>query len=180
MKFSWIIISFYLVFASYTLAKVDPPNFDFNIQTFSDFYPGKDLTSIGTKYGKGDLVEKKGDYITYQYKIKHNRYVFPIFVQFAQTTVVDFFANLPTYFLHDVFHQALINQLGKQKSYLRKEESAVYTWEKDNLKHIYNGTCTITCFPVFYSVIDLAKETSDKKFKSILSKQADYIKTLTK
>ncbi|MFN8369411.1 MAG: hypothetical protein U0T83_02165 [Bacteriovoracaceae bacterium] len=52
MKIFWIIISFYVVFISYTLAKVDPPNFDFNIQTFSDFYPTKDLASIEAKYGK--------------------------------------------------------------------------------------------------------------------------------
>jgi hypothetical protein len=68
--------------------------------------------------------------------------------------ILDFFAILPSYFLHDLFHQALINRLGKQSSYIKKETAALYIWKtSDGLTHYYQGTCTINCFPEFYSVV---------------------------
>ena len=31
-------------------------------------------------------------------------------------------------------------------------EEAFYVWETAELKHVYSAACTITCFPIFYSV----------------------------
>ena len=69
-------------------------------------------------------------------------------------------AHLPQYFSHDLFHQALINRLGKQDSYLKKNKTAVYRWKnRKGLNYIYAGACTITCFPIYYAVYRQNPET---------------------
>jgi hypothetical protein len=134
------------------LALVEPPNYDFSIDKFQLFMPGKAYTEIEKVYGKGDLLFKKGQFTTYKFYIEHIRYKFPILVQTKDGKVTDFHANLPTYFLHDIFHQSLINRIGMQDKYLHVDEQAVYIWNnKDGVKHVYSGACSITCFPIFYA-----------------------------
>ena len=85
-----------------------------------------------------------------RFYVKQLRYRFSVMVQIEGNKVVDFFATLPSYFLHDVFHQSLINRLGKQTRYFYQENSAVYLWKnKKGIDFIYRATCTITCFPIY-------------------------------
>ena len=134
-------------------AKVDPPNYDFSLDKLNIFMPGKSLKDIEKEYPKKEVVFKKLPFITYKFYVEHIRYRFPILVQFKGDEVTDFHARLPAYFLHDVFHQSLINRLGNQDVYKKVEEQATYVWKnKNGNKHIYNGGCSITCFPIFYAV----------------------------
>jgi hypothetical protein len=152
------------------MGKVDPPNYDFSVTKFDLFMPGKKLVDIEKKYPKKELAWKQANYIVYKFYIEHIRYKFPILVQFKQGIVTDFHARLPQYFLHDIFHQSLINRLGKQDIYKKREEQAVYIWNnKNQAKHIYAGACTITCFPIFYAVEQL-KVKAVGKYQSILNK----------
>ncbi len=159
--FSWAIINTmrYLIFliSFNLLAKVTPPNFDFELGQLELFRPGSSKKAIEEKYKNGQDIEEG----IRRYGIEHQKFLFPIFVRFEGEQVADFYAKLPTYFLHDVFHQSLINKIGKQDQYFKKENSAVYIWNnKDGFKHIYSASCTITCFPVFYAVFKVGAQDS--------------------
>lgn len=154
MKKIFFPLFLFLLFSiKYVESKVEPPNYDFSLDKFQDFMPKKTRDEIEKKYPKSTVVYKKGDFQIKRYYVAHIRYRFPIFVQFHKGIVIDFFARLPQYFLHDIFHQSLINRIGKQDIYKKLEEQAVYIWKnKTGNKHIYSGACTITCYPIFYSV----------------------------
>lgn len=133
-------------------AKVEAPNYNFSLDTLSDFFPEKKIEDLEKKYGKAEVMSSSGSVQTIKFYVAHIRYKFPVIVQEKDGRVLDFFAKLPNYFLHDVFFQSLVNRLGKQNLYKKVGEEAVYIWEKDSLKHIYSAACTITCFPIFYTV----------------------------
>jgi hypothetical protein len=133
-------------------AKVEAPNYDFSLDTLADFMPDKKISDVEKKYGKSEVVNDKSGTLTLKFYVAHIRYKFPVIVQTKDGIILDFFARLPSYFLHDVFFQSLVNRLGKQDFYRKVGEEAVYSWDKKPLKHIYSAACTITCFPIFYSV----------------------------
>jgi hypothetical protein len=132
-------------------AKVDPPNYDFSIDTLNDFSPGKEVSGLNETYGKPEEMSGKRRVKTLKFKVAQIRYKFPILVQEKDGRILDSFARLPSYFLHDIFLQSLVNKFGKQTSYKKVGEEAVYIWEKEDLKLIYSASCTITCFPIFYA-----------------------------
>ncbi|WP_408097953.1 hypothetical protein ACJVC5_03245 [Peredibacter sp. HCB2-198] len=133
-------------------AKVEAPNYNFSLDTLNDFMPGKPEAELEKKYGKPEMMSNEGGMRTLKFQVAHIRYKFPVIVQVREGEVQDFFARLPSYFLHDVFFQSLINRLGKQTTYKKTGEEAYYTWDAKPLKHIYSAACTITCFPIFYAV----------------------------
>lgn len=146
-------------------AKVEAPNYNFSVETLSDFLPGKGVADLTTKYGKAENMNDEGGLVTNKFYVAQIRYKFPVMVQSRENIVEDFFARLPSYFLHDIFLQSLVNKLGKQTSYKKVGEEAFYVWDLKPLKHIYSAACTITCFPIFYAV-----QKSDTADKSILEK----------
>jgi hypothetical protein len=133
-------------------AKVEAPNYNFSLDTLADFNPQKNKEDLDKKYGQAEVMNEKNGITTLKYYVAHLRYKFPVIVQIKDGKVLDFFAKLPSYFLHDVFFQSLINRLGKQDFYKRVQEEAVYRWNKNELTHVYSAACTITCFPIFYAV----------------------------
>lgn len=133
-------------------AKVDPPNYDFSLDTLSDFNPGKSNSELEKKYGKAELVEEKSGVQTLRFYVAHIRYKFPVIIQSRDGIVLDYFARLPSYFLHNIFFQSIINRQGKQTEYKKVGEEAMYVWNKAPLKMVYSAACTITCFPIFYAV----------------------------
>ncbi len=143
-------------------AKVEAPNYNFSLDTLADFFPGKNRDDLEKKYGKAEVMASSSGTETLKFYVAHIRYKFPVMVQVKEGKVLDFFSKLPSYFLHDLFFQSLVNRLGKQNSYKKRQEEAVYIWEKDSLKHVYSAACTITCFPVFYSVYPLPVTTGFK------------------
>lgn len=159
----------FLFLTKSVLALVEPPNYDFSIDKFQEFMPGKILAK---DHQKNTEFDKKG-FKTYKIYIEHIRYKFPLFVQTKNDIITDFFARLPAYFLHDVFHQSLINRLGDQDVYKKVEEQAVYIWKnKKNLRHFYSGACSITCFPIYYAV-RIEKHDYGKDFVPLIEKLAN-------
>lgn len=162
-----------LINISTAFPKVDPPNYNFSLNKFDLFLPGKTFEEIKKKYPNSTLLKKKGQYKIYRYEISHIRYKFPIIVQFRNDVVSDFHARLPTYFLHDLFHQALINRYGSQDIYKNTKEQSLYIWKnKQNNRHYYSGACTITCFPIFYAVKRMSQQQAGD-YKSILEQLRD-------
>ncbi|OFZ36243.1 MAG: hypothetical protein A2504_03990 [Bdellovibrionales bacterium RIFOXYD12_FULL_39_22] len=150
-----IILFLSLSFLSNLLfSKMDPPNYDFSLDALKDFFPNSSIEEIKKKYPESELLESKNGVSLYRFYITQLRYKFPLFLQVTNGKAIDLYAKLPSYFSHDVFHQSLINRYGPQDKYHKQENNAVYIWnDKDGNKHIYEGSCTITCFPLYYSVI---------------------------
>lgn len=153
-------------------SKVDPPNYNFSLDSLAIFYPGKKLADIPKeKFGTGESVIKEGEKVITKFYVAHIRYKFPIFVQTINGEIVDFMARLPSYFLHDVFHQSLINRYGKQDQYFKQHSNAVYIWNnKDSIRFTYEGACTINCFPIYLSAMKFDGLHDGKPFESILKK----------
>jgi hypothetical protein len=141
-------------------AKVEPPNYNFSVDTLSDFYPGKSPAELEKKYGKPQEMNDIQGTLTKKFYVAQIRYKFPVMIQVKDNNILDMFARLPTYFLHDIFFQSLVTRLGKQTTYKKVGEEAVYTWVQGNLLHIYSAACTITCFPIFYAVSDTKSPTA--------------------
>lgn len=148
------LISYFLIFFFTNVfishAKVDAYNYNFSLDQLKPFYPGNRISDIK------DLVylTKKGDYSLVKTEVIYQRYKFFVYMDVKGDVILGFFSKLPSFFLHDLFHQALINRLGKQTSYTKKESAALYIWKtEDGLTHYYQGSCTINCFPEFYAVV---------------------------
>jgi len=162
------ILIFFLTFFN-TRAEVDPPNYNFKLDQISSLLPGKTKQWVEEKYGKGETYSKQGEYTTVRYKMKHVRYIFPFWIQYKKGKSVDLLAKLPSYFLHDIFHQSLINRYGPQDHYLKKGEHAVYRWQnKKGFNITYSGACTITCFPVYIHMEENLPKEQQAGFKSLL------------
>ena len=143
--------------------KISPPNYNFSLDSLQIFYPGNSLENI---LQKQEGILHRTD--LRRFHISHQRYRFPLFLQFKENRSVGFWAPLPTYFLHDVFHQSLINRYGKQDQYFKKENSAVFIWNnKKGLKIVYSAQCTLTCFPNYLLVIDPRSSTLLEDFSSL-------------
>ena len=123
----------------------------FKLDELAPFRPGKSTNEIPKKYLPGEKVELSKALKITKYNLTHNAYSFPIWIQHYNGMIIDNYARLPSYFLHDTFHQSLINRFGKQKSYILLDSSAIYGWEDESLKRVYSAGCTITCFPIYYS-----------------------------
>jgi hypothetical protein len=133
-------------------AKVEAPNYNFSVDTLSEFFPGKATAALETKHGKAEVMSDEGELKTLKFYVAHIRYKFPVIVQARNGVIEDMFARLPSYFLHDIFLQSLVNRHGKQTKYKKTGEEAFYSWDATPLKHVYSAACTITCFPIFYAV----------------------------
>jgi hypothetical protein len=159
----WLVIFLFLNLNSY--GKKSTPNYSFSLKTIDIFYPGVNLEVIKKKYPKTKLFKKEGGlYKTY---IEHSQYKFPVFFKVKNKVVTSFFARLPTFFLHDLFHQSLIDRYGKQDRYKKVNKSALYFWDNEKgIKLTYKGECTITCFPS-YLAGQSTKASADED-KSIL------------
>src|SRR5690606_36057273 len=120
--------------------QIKAPNYHFSLDELKIFYPDNSLTEIEKKYQKTEIVFDTPPFLVKRYEVSHERYKFPVLVQYQDGKVLDFYARLPDYFLHNVYHQSLINRYGKQDEYLKVEEQALYRWNNENgLKIVYSG-----------------------------------------
>lgn len=142
---------FLLLLPTEVAGQIEPPNYNFSLDTLADFYPGKKFEEIKKKYGEPQMKMERATPI-YMFYVAHIRYKFPVYVRIFNGESVGFLARLPAYFLHDVFHQSLINRYGKQDEYSKSDNAAIYIWNnKNNMKFIYQGQCTLNCFPMYLS-----------------------------
>lgn len=165
-----LLILFLLTFSAH--GKVDPPNYNFSLDQLQEFTPGTPLETFLKKYPKAKKVSGSESLGLYKAHVDHLRYYFPVFVQVEDNKIVDFFAKLPQYFLHNVFHYSLVEKLGMQNVYKKVEAQAVYIWKQDKLTHVYTGACTITCFPIYYTVFQ--KGDFEPLIKQFENKKLDF------
>jgi len=160
---------FCILFSICLQAKVEIPDYNFTLDKLKLFQPGSSSEAIEKTFGKGEELDNINGIQILKYYLKANRYAFPVFVQVYRGQSLDFFAKLPNYFLHNSFHQSLIKRHGKQDQFHNVENSSVYIWnDKSGIQHVYSGSCTITCFPIYYSAITLNLPSDIQGFKSLL------------
>jgi hypothetical protein len=151
--------------------KVEAPNYNFSLDALQFFAPKASLKALQAKYGKGEVIEENSGIKMIKYYVAHIRYKFPVYVQVKDDQLLDFFAKLPSYFLHDIFHQSLINRFGKQDGYFKKEANAIYQWNNEKgVKYIYSGGCSITCFPIYYTGIIAVPDSGLLGYKPLIEK----------
>jgi hypothetical protein len=140
-------------------SEVKMPNYQFNLDSLEPFFPEKKIDDDQLQ-----LINKSGLYLK---KIQHENYHFDVLILINLETkiVKGMMARIPPYFLHDVFHQSLINKFKKQDKYFNENEHSVYQWNLDQFTITYEATCTITCFPL-YLLIE-KNDGAEKSFKSL-------------
>lgn len=170
---STLIIIIILVFSSDIKAQVqtnnqNDPNYNFSLDGIKPYLPMNKFDAAQDLFKNAEIIQQLTSLKVYRLTISQLRYKFPIYIQVKDGEIVDFYTTLPSYFLHDVFHQSLINRYGKQDQYLKHEANALYVWNKKEIRHTYSGTCTITCFALYYTA---TKSTllSDKTFRPLIT-----------
>lgn len=165
-----ILLLVFVSFSNLSLldAAVKAPNYDFKLEQLSIFYPGKSKDELDKKFGEGQYIFKNNKLAGYRYYVSEQNYRFPVYVQIKDNLVTDFHTSLPIYFLHDVFHQSLITKYGLQNNFLNHNEQSIYLWNKrDDIQIVYASACTITCFPLYLSVMP-AKAKWESGYKPII------------
>ena len=166
-----VLFTYFFLIPFSLYSQVKPPNYDFSLDNLAPYYPGKDLKAALAQNKTGKLDSKSGDTEIWKFYVEQIRYRFPLFAQVYNGKILDFYTTLPTYFLHDLFHQSLINRYKKQDSYQKIKENAIYTWKNaEGNKVVYSGTCTITCFPLYLSISTNSPPTSIGSYEPVYQK----------
>ncbi len=163
---TWKVITSLFIFFSLSFkleAKVDPPNYNFKFEELNPFFPDSPVAGIKAIDPKMKLLFDDGVIQQYKAHIRKQRYIIPVHFHVYKEKVLDFYTKLPSYFLHDVFHQSLINRFGKQQEYKLKNGTAFYKWKQAKQTMVYSSTCTITCFPIYFSVYKNSYPEEDLK-----------------
>ena len=142
-------------------AEITPPNYDFSLKSIENFTPGKNIEEIKKANPKFDLFEDSGDKKIFRFKIKRQNYLLDVYTQVKKDLVTDLFVRLPQHFFHDPLLTELQKKWNKQDRYVRHDKSAVYVWlNRDNTNIIYQGSCSITCFPMFLEIVSNDKSVT--------------------
>lgn len=154
-------------------AEITPPNYDFTLKTIESFTPGKNIEEIKKQNPKFDIFEDNGEQKVLRFKIARANYSLDVYTQVKKDQVTDLFVRLPQHFLHDLFLSDLQKKWKKQDKFVRHDKSAVYVWiNRDNFNIIYQGSCSITCFPMFLEIVSTDKSVTPmyKKLNMALPK----------
>lgn len=149
-----LVITLQAVTESDIQAEIKTPNYDFTLSSLELFFPGKTLEIALKSQPKSDLFEDRGDEKVYRFKLLRAGYVLDVYTQVKKDLIVDMYVRLPQHFIHDQMLADLQKRYKKQDHFIRKDLSALYVWKnRDGLNLIYHGSCSITCFPMFFEVV---------------------------
>lgn len=153
-------MSFLMMFSSLIFAEIKSPNYDFTLASIEPFFPGKSLAELAKdKAIKSDIFEDNGEAKIMRTKLHRGNYILDVYTQVKGDKITDVFVRLPQHFIHDLFLADLVKKYKKQDKYVRKDMSALYVWmNRDGNNILYQGSCSITCFPMFIEVV-----SNDKK-----------------
>ncbi|MDO9181826.1 MAG: hypothetical protein Q7U04_05430, partial [Bacteriovorax sp.] len=134
-------------------AEITPPNYDFTLKSIENFTPGKNIEEIKKQNTKFEIFLDNGDQKILKFKLMRANYSLDVYTQVKKDIVTDLFVRLPQHFLHDILLQDLQKKWKKQDRFVRHDKSAIYVWlNRDNNNIIYQGSCSITCFPMFIEI----------------------------
>jgi hypothetical protein len=145
------VIAMFMSVSTPILAEIKSPNYDFSTNVIEPFLPGSEMEKIkADKTILSDIFEDNGNQKIVKIKLKKANYQLDMFVQTKDEKVTDLFVRLPQHFNHDLLLADLQKKYKKQDKFIRKDLSALYTWnERDGRNIFYQGSCSLTCFPMF-------------------------------
>lgn len=156
------------------LADIKPPNYDFTFASLESFLPGGTLEKVKSdKTIQSDIFEDNGNLKIIRLKLKRANYHLDVYVQIKNDKITDMFVRLPQHFIHDIFLADLQKKYKKQDKYVQKDMNALYVWmNRDGNNILYQGSCSITCFPMFIEVVSADKTVVPlyQKFNEALPK----------
>lgn len=169
-----LLMGLLLSFSTRIYAEIKPPNYDFTFASLGPFLPGGTLEKIKSdKTIQSDIFEDNGNLKILRIKLKRANYHIDVYVQTKDDKITDMFARLPQHFIHDIFLADLQKKYKKQDKYVQKDMNALYVWmNRDGNNIIYQGSCSITCFPMFVEVVSGDKSVVPlyQKFNEALPK----------
>lgn len=169
-----LLMGLLLSFSTRIFAEIKPPNYDFTFASLEPFLPGRTFEKIKSdKTIQSDIFEDNGNIKILRIKLKRANYVIDVYVQTKDGKITDMFARLPQHFIHDIFLADLQKKYKKQDKYVQKDMNALYVWmNRDGNNIIYQGSCSITCFPMFVEVVSGDKSVVPlyQKFNEALPK----------
>lgn len=152
---------------SYPLgAKITPPNYDFKFDLIEKFFPSKSIEEVKKLNLKFETIEDNGDQKLIKYKFVRKEYSLDIYTQIKKETIVDTYIRMPQFFNHDLFLKDLQTKYKKQDKFKNKDGSSYYVWfNRDNMNILYQGSCSITCFPMFIEFVSATDKSTTPLFK---------------
>lgn len=169
-----LLIGLTLGLSTPVFADIKPPNYDFTLASLEPFLPGGNLEKSKTdKSIQSDIFEDNGNLKIIRLKLKRANYHIDVYVQIKDNKIIDMYARLPQHFIHDIFLADLQKKYKKQDKYVQKDMNALYVWmNRDGNNIIYQGSCSITCFPMFIEIVSADKTVVPlyKKFNEALPK----------
>ena len=140
-------------------AQTKTPNYDFTINSLELFFPGKSLEEVKKINPKFDIFEDKGEEKILRFKLNRAGYMLDVYTQVKGDKINDLYVRLPQHFLHDLILTDLQKRVKKQDDFVRKDLSALYVWKnRENNNIIYQGSCSLTCFPMFLEVVNASPD----------------------
>jgi hypothetical protein len=147
-------------------AKITPPNYDFNLGVIENFFPSKTIEDIKKLNLKIETLEDNGDSKLLKTKLIKKDYVLDIYLQLKKDIIIDTYIRMPQYFNHDIFLKELQTKWKKQDKFKNKDGSSYYVWfNRDNLNILYQGSCSITCFPMFIEFVKSGDKSTPPLYK---------------
>lgn len=168
------LICLFLGLSTPVSADIKPPNYDFTMASLGPFLPGGTLEkSKADKTIQSDIFEDNGNLKIIRLKLKRANYHLDVYVQTKDDKIIDMFVRLPQHFIHDILLADLQKKYKKQDKYVQKDMNALYVWmNREGNNIIYQGSCSITCFPMFIEVVSTDKTVVPlyQKFNEALPK----------
>jgi len=152
-------------------AEIKAPNYEFTLSSLELFFPGKSLVEAKNSQPKFDVYEDSGDEKILRFKLLRAGYVLDVYTQVKKDQISDVYVRLPQHFLHDLMLTDLQKRYKKQDHFVKKDSSALYVWKnRDGNNIIYQGSCSITCFPMFLEVVKASSDVTPlyQKFNDAL------------
>lgn len=164
-------LPFIILFSHPLLAEIATPNYDFTLKTLENFLPEKIVTELAKDGKKFEIVEGDGDLKLARYHLKSAHYSLTIYIQYKKENIKNIFVRLPQYFNHDLLLKELQGKWKKQDKYFSHDRTSMYTWlNRDQMNILYQGSCSITCFPMFieFATTDTSIPPLHQKFNEAL------------
>lgn len=161
-----IIFIFLFSIVSLVHAKITPPNYDFNWGVIENFFPSKTIEDIKKINLKIETLEDNGDLKLLKTKLIKKDYSLDIYLQLKKDVIFDTYIRMPQYFSHDIFLKELQSKWKKQDKFKNKDGSSYYVWfNRDNMNILYQGSCSITCFPMFIEFVKYGEKGTPPLYK---------------
>ncbi len=151
------------------------------LDSLQDFTIGNAFNNELKEKSEVLLFDKKSNITLYFLPIRTKSFHLNVTYQLQGDILLDFFVSFPSYLLHDEVFTSLWGRYGKQDEYLLNDATAVYRWHKKaNENMVYVASCSITCFPVYWTVFDSNRFDAKSKEKPIFQQLLEEEQSLLK